>query len=219
MSTRAELPSDPPPARLGSSRESVLACLHEAGAPLSVADVAAATGLHPNTVRFHLDGLVGLGHADRQVEERTSRGRPRVLYAARPQAGGARKYQLLASVLAGVVQHLDADGRAVAEAGRALGRELAGGTSDLTEEEVLRLLDEVMARVGFEPELDDGATDLRLHHCPFLEVAEERSHVVCGLHQGLIEGALGEGPVRLEQLQPFATPDVCVARLTRRRRK
>ena len=73
-------------AALGESRSRVLAVLQDAGAPLGVTEVASRVGLHPNTARFHLDGLVESRLADRSTQVREQPGRPRVLYTARPGA-------------------------------------------------------------------------------------------------------------------------------------
>ena len=85
--------TDPGPARFGVSRSRVLAALQDAGGPLDVTEVAKLVGLHVNTARFHLDGLVEVGAADREVERREQPGRPRLLYRARPNAAraGARQ--------------------------------------------------------------------------------------------------------------------------------
>ena len=76
------------PAQLGESRSRVLAVLQDAGTSLGVAEVAHQLKLHPNTARFHLDGLVDAGLVDRGTEDRDQPGRPRTLYTARPE--GAR---------------------------------------------------------------------------------------------------------------------------------
>jgi predicted ArsR family transcriptional regulator len=91
----AERPATPRPAtrrpatrrsRAGSSRLDVLHLL-EADGSATVGAVASRTGLHENTVRAHLDGLVAAGLAVREPEVRTVRGRPRLVY--RPVADGA----------------------------------------------------------------------------------------------------------------------------------
>jgi predicted ArsR family transcriptional regulator len=61
----------------------------------------------------------------------------------------------------------------------------------------------------------DGGTEIRLYHCPFREVAERHTAVVCAIHLGLMQGALTElrAPLRAQSLEPFVTPSLCVARL------
>lgn len=211
------------PAGLGRRAREVFEYLRAADGPQAASAVATATGLHLNTARFHLDRLVGEGLADRVTEQRTTPGRPRVLYAARVAGADPSSYRLLARMLAGLVAELDEDGVAVSAAARRWGRELverpSSSTHPVSADDAVRRLAALMDEVGFEPELDaDDADDARvlIHHCPFLEAAEEQPGVVCGLHRGLMEGALAEleAPVGVAELVPFAEPHLCVARLT-----
>ncbi|WP_250903926.1 hypothetical protein [Actinomadura sp. NEAU-AAG7] len=76
-------------------------------------------------------------------------------------------------------------------------------------------LSALLTDLDFAPE--PGRDAIRLRHCPFLEWAEEYGPLVCDVRLGLMRGALEElgAPVRAERLEPFAEPDVCVARLGR----
>jgi predicted ArsR family transcriptional regulator len=215
--------TDPPAGvKTSARRTEVLTRLREAARPLTVAELAEATGLHVNTARFHLDGLVSDGLAERSVEPREAPGRPPVLYAATPEAGGLRSFGLLAEMLTGLVKsYADARPKA-AEAGRAWGQHLVqrpAPSERLDEAESTARLMHVLDALGFQPELRsaDANVDVRLHNCPFREVAERHSDVVCSLHLGLIQGALGElrAPLQAETIEPFVTPNLCVARLSR----
>lgn len=66
-----------------------------------------------------------------------------------------------------------------------------------------------LQHTGFDPE--PGKRTIRLTACPLLSVARRHSAVVCGVHQGLIDGVLGGPGARLE---PFAEPRACLVRLT-----
>ncbi|WP_330342044.1 helix-turn-helix domain-containing protein [Streptomyces sp. NBC_00557] len=61
----------------GESRTRVLDVLRAAPDGAGVRDIAEQTGLHPNTVRFHLDALVKEGLAESRTEGRGRPGRPR----------------------------------------------------------------------------------------------------------------------------------------------
>lgn len=198
---------------LGARRRDVLQHVRQAPVPQTAADVAGALGMHLNTARFHLDALAEQEYVDRRAEERRTPGRPRVLYSARPAGPGPRGYRRLSGVLAAVVATLDPRGEQVAEAGRGWGRSLASETP--AGADPLARLHEVMDVVGFAPETLPDVGEVRLHHCPFLEVATDRPEVVCRLHLGLVQGALEElaAPWAVERLVPFATPQVCVAHL------
>jgi len=206
---------------VGARRTEVIVKLREAEGPLSVAQVAEQTGLHINTARFHLDGLVSDGLATRTVQERETAGRPRVLYASRAVASGSRSFGLLAEMLTGLVAALDGAASTALDVGRTWGRRLVEqpvSEQQTNADEALARLNEVLGAIGFKPEvtaLRDGKLEVHLHHCPFQEVAERHTEVVCALHLGLMQGALIDlgAPLEAESLKPFVKPDLCVATL------
>lgn len=198
----------------------MLSLLRQADRALSVAEVAASTGLHVNTARFHLDGLVADGLAERRRESRETPGRPRILYTSDGPAPGPRSYELLAKMLTGFVSTLDTAVPATVELGEAWGRHLverAAPSERIDVEDALTRLNQLLDAIGFQPEAratDDGA-EVRLHHCPFREVAQQHTDVVCAIHLGLMQGALGElgAPIEVTSLEPFVTPRLCLAHL------
>ncbi|MFR9787520.1 helix-turn-helix transcriptional regulator [Streptomyces sp. MB22_4] len=217
-------------------RRAVLDALRAAPAPLGVTETAERLGVHPNTVRFHLDALVADGLVERRAEAPTGPGRPRTVYAVRPgmDRGGARGYLLLARMLLSRWALADPD-RAREEAmetGREWGRFLVDPLPPFeqptAEGSAARLL-ALLADLGFEPEPAPRTPDptpdagernapdrIRLRHCPFLELAEEHGQLVCPLHLGLIQGALArlDAPLTATGLEPFAEPDSCYAHLS-----
>jgi len=210
-------------------RRAVLDVLRTAAAPLGVSETAERMGVHPNTVRFHLDALVTEGLVERRVEDPSGPGRPRTVYTARPgmDRGGTRGYRLLARMLLSRWAGVDpAEAHAEAlEAGRTWGRFLVDPlppgrphTAERATAGLLALLDDL----GFAPEPEGGEEAgrtvperIRLRHCPFLELAEEYGQLVCPVHLGLMQGALAElrAPLTATALEPFAQPDVCLAHL------
>lgn len=216
---------DPSPSSgLGESRSRVLDILRVAGEPLGVAEVADRTELHPNTARFHLDGLVDAGLAERTTEERTQPGRPRMVYRACGVGvpGGQRSYRLLAEMLTSLVaEALPEPERTAIEAGQAWGRYLAERPAPLQRvdaEDGIRRLSAVLADAGFAPGsvADPQAPVIQLRNCPFREIAEQHREVVCSLHLGLMRGVLAEvrAPVRAERLEAFVEPSLCLAHLS-----
>jgi predicted ArsR family transcriptional regulator len=219
--------TDPSPAVLGESRGRVLDVLRAIAGPAGVQEIAERVGLHPNTARFHLDGLVDAGLAERQAEGqaegRGRPGRPRMTYVATPSdvPAGQRSYRLLAEMLTGLVSEaLPEPGPAAVRAGEAWGRYLAerpapGQRVDAAEG--LRRLTTVLDEVGFEPEpvADSQRPVIPLRHCPFREVAETHREVVCSLHLGLMRGVLAEvrAPLKADRLEPFVEPSLCLAHL------
>lgn len=209
-------------ARQTPRRRAVLDVLRDSGAPLGVTEVADRMGVHPNTVRFHLDALVGQGAVERTAGEVSGPGRPPMVYAPRPgmDRGGRRGYQLLANILLSQLASTGPGaGAAATEAGRRWGRYLVDQVPPshrTTAAESVERLAGLLADLGFEPAVDAGAgaapARVQLRHCPFLELAEEYGAIVCPLHLGLMQGALAEldAPVTAARLEPFAEPDVCL---------
>ncbi|MEU8802895.1 helix-turn-helix domain-containing protein [Spirillospora sp. NPDC048819] len=225
MDARARTRTDPGAAapELGESRSQVLAALTDAGASLTVGDVAERVRLHRNTARFHLDALVEAGLAERSTEERDQPGRPRILYTARPEAAhtGRRSYRLLAEILTSfMAAEIPQPGQAALRIGRAWGRYLAERPPPFRRldaaaatGQLVRALDDI----GFAPEAVTAGDERQvlLHHCPFREAAEEHREVVCSIHLGLMQGLLEEldAPVAAERLDPFVEPSLCVTHL------
>ena len=217
------LVDEPTPVAAGTRREEVLGLLRSSGRPLSAAEVAEAIGLHLNTARFHLDGLAEDGLVDRASEAREQPGRPRILYSSCGPVPGPRSYALLAEMLTGLVASLEDAGPAAVDAGRAWGRHLverAAPSESVDDAEAIDRLNRVLDAIGFQPEVrtTEAGTQVCLHHCPFREVAEKHTDVVCAIHLGLMQGALSEldASVSAAALEPFVEPNLCVAHLTSR---
>ena len=207
----------------------VLELLRSRAQPLGVGEVAQHVGLHQNTVRSHLDLLVDSGYAVRRSEDPKGPGRPRVVYEATAAPEGERNYRLLAEVLA---QHLLATSERPGEAAINAGRSWAGlttrprdhddgartsATPQVSGEAAIEAIVRMLGDIGFAPELSADRTAIKLHRCPFRELAESNPDVVCGAHLGMIQGALAElgAPVSATRLIPMAQPDLCITTLTR----
>jgi predicted ArsR family transcriptional regulator len=206
-----------------AGRARVLDAVRARSEPVTVADLAAAVGLHVNTVRFHLERLVADGLVEQAGQERSTGGRPRLTFRARE--GGEedrdqREYQLLAEILAGSLSESVPDAAATSlDAGRAWGRYLANAPkphrSSTAREGVAELV-RVLAEVGFEPRVaGEQASIVELHHCPFREVAEAHREIACSVHLGLMQGLLAavRAPLTADRLEPFVEPHLCLAHL------
>ncbi len=201
-------------------RRAVLRVLRASPTPLSIVAIADELGVHPNTVRFHLDSLVGDGQVEQVAPGRRGPGRPPLMFAAVRQMdrGGMRHYRLLAEILTiGLAAERDSSARALA-AGRAWGERLESPAAATSAEKSIDHLVGVLDELGFAPERREsgGKQQVGLRHCPFLELAETRSSVVCPIHLGLMQGALEAwaAPVTVERLDAFVEPDLCLAHLT-----
>ena len=215
---------EPPGPSTGSGRRAeVLALLRASSAPMSVAEIAGQLHVHPNTARFHLDALTGTGQVERADTAPAGPGRPPLVFRARPgmDAAGPRNYRLLAGVLAGSIAAGPDPAAVATEAGRRWGAQLAESqrtqTAASADGGVAWLVD-LLGDLGFAPEwpMPDGAERIGLRHCPFLEVAGTAPDVVCPVHLGLMQGAMAalDAPVRVDALEPFVAPDLCLAHLS-----
>ncbi|WP_324653831.1 helix-turn-helix transcriptional regulator [Georgenia sp. H159] len=208
-----------------ASRLRVLGVLRGSAAGCNVQQVAEHTGLHPNTVRFHLERLESDGLVSRHVRRSGEPGRPPLAYVANPVPDaeqGRRDFGQLAEVLAQLVTRANQDPATMAEeAGRSWGLSRTEVSAAVTNgaaaiAELTASLDEL----GFAPEVcaddDDGHPIILQRHCPFLEVAQTHQDVVCSVHLGLMRGTLEKlnAPVSAERLIPFASPAGCEAHLT-----
>lgn len=200
----------------------VLAALAGCRQPVTAADLAASLGQHPNTAREHLDALVEAGLAMRERAPSAGRGRPAWLYAAKPAARGAStEYAGLARALATQLARTSSSPQDDAvEAGRAWGAELASGPDmpaepSPTPVRARHAVVDLLSGLGFDPEADPRALQVRLRRCPLLDAALEHPEVVCAVHLGIVRGALDEWGTTSEEtsLVPFAEPGACVLSL------
>jgi predicted ArsR family transcriptional regulator len=202
-----------------ASRSRLLELLEDATRAADVAELSARLGLHPNTVRSHLDVLERAGLVERRLGEPNGRGRPPFRFAAvspEVEEQRAAEHELLAAALAGALDGI-ADGPALAEAagrgwGRYLVERLPPSEQPTYEASVGRAVG-LLASRGFVPEVEGAC--IRMHRCPFRELAERHPELVCALHRGLLNGALEEvdAPVRVRELEPFVDGGACEARL------
>ena len=197
---------------------------------LTAAELGERLGVHPTTARFHLDQLVGSGLVESHfVKARV--GRPRKLYRSptRPlPVDGSAAMRKLTELL---TETWPGDDHTVTpeQAGRrwALRHVRTEGTPTQARSPgawlgKIGLTVDALHEWGYRPDLrtsDAGRTaELVLTDCPFMTLAQARPDVVCGVHRGLIRGALeavGE-PETDVGLQPFVEPGMCLATITTR---
>jgi predicted ArsR family transcriptional regulator len=212
---------------LSTSRAAVLEQLRDQPEPSTLAALATVTGLHENTVREHLAGLVRMGLVRRFPAADGRRGRPAYLYESVEDAeAGDAEYAQLAVALATGLARLSPDPAADAVAlGREWGRELSrerspqapDGASDGAPNRdgrsaVVALLDDL----GFEPRPGEDPAEVLLTRCPLLQAAHREPEVVCGIHLGIVRGVLdehGSDPAGCA-LEPFAGPGYCRLQIT-----
>jgi predicted ArsR family transcriptional regulator len=196
--------------------------LRAAPGGLDVRELGRLLGLHENTIRWHLGILEDAGQIDAAPAASGKPGRPRILYRLRPgarSAPGGDEHRLLATILTGSLAELPDGQERAATAGRAWGRFLVRRPSPLERvddetalTEVARVLDEE----GFAAE--PQGLEIHMRRCPFHDLAGTNPEIVCGVHLGLMAGALEElgSDLEVEGLDVFVRPDLCIARMARR---
>jgi len=201
-----------------NTRYAIYLELARSATPRSTADIADTLGLHPNTVRPHLERMREVGLLDVEVDARGSVGRPqhRYLLAADAPSLGLEPaaFPLLARLLAGAAASAGVAPDAAADASRDAGRALARRTPGRSCVEALsRALDEL----GFDPAVgsEDGLATVAFTHCPFRELAEAHPELVCHLHRGLVEGFVEQqGGADVERFGTLIDRDPCQVELS-----
>jgi predicted ArsR family transcriptional regulator len=198
-------------ANLDPRRAQIVSVLESESEGLDASELGRRVGLHPNTVRWHLDVLASAGIVTSAAESLGNPGRPRRLYRLVPARDD---YRSLASVLVATLSRDDAAPAACERAGRAWGAGLAGARPR-QQGGALETVAGILAEHGFEPQAGEQA--ITMHRCPYRELAQVSPDVVCAVHRGLIDGALQElgSPLAVGSLEVFPLPDTCVAHLTR----
>jgi predicted ArsR family transcriptional regulator len=201
----------------------MLDLLRRADAGLTAAEVVEATGLHPSTVRAHLEQLATSGLASRTRGAGGAPGRPPWRYRADseplPVPASSPYKDLAAALVARLARDEDDPHTAGIRAGRDWGRSLAAFL-DRSQKPVDGLV-QVLDRLGFTPRVvdrpDPDSAEVHLRTCPFLDLALASPDVVCGVHEGVIGGALGAlgASAARTALEPFAVPGACVVRVRR----
>ena len=199
---------------MSRSRAALLETLAGQPEPTTLAALIAATGLHANTLREHLEALEEADLVRRQRAAPNGRGRPAWLYRATNQEEHSEYAGLAATLAATIHRTSDSPREDGIAAGREWGRDLArvkGRPQDPGGLAARRQVVGLLADIGFAPVPDDRLSVVRLTRCPLLEAAHRYPDVVCGVHLGIVRGALEEYGADAErtELFPFSEPGAC----------
>lgn len=209
---------------MSKARAALLRTMRAQSEPTSLAALSRSSGLHPNTLREHLDALLAAKLVERRAAKPQGRGRPAWLYSAL-EIEAHSEYARLAAALAGALADASAD--PVADAGKA---GATWGASIIQSRGIERVTSQAAARrevidvlddLGFDPHTSGRETRVRLTRCPLLEAANKNPEIVCAVHEGLVQGALTEmGVDQIEpRLVPFAERGACVLHLSSSRKQ
>lgn len=202
-----------------STRRAVVEVLRQADEPMDAASLAAAVDLHVTTVRGHLALLAQAGLVTSTTVRDGQPGRPTTVYLATsrpPTPDRTSGYRLLAEVLVDGLRSrtptTDPSDWAH-EVGRRWGPLLIDRMGLRGTGAPADVMHASFAAMGFEPETQPR--EVRLHACPFADLAMGNEAIVCDLHLGMAEGMLDDlgADVAADDLVPFAEPSLCVLHL------
>ncbi len=190
-----------------------------ATSPVSAQEIADRLGLHPNTVRPHLERMREAELVNVETIHRGTPGRPQHRYSLAPGAPGlggveSPAHTLLAGMLAAMAERAGADSTDAAAIGRGVGREavVQEGVQRTSPRACVATLLRQLDRLGFEPseERHDDRSHIAFLRCPFRELAEAYPELVCNLHRGITEGVVeAAGGGMVEQFQTLYDRDHC----------
>ncbi len=193
--------------------------------PLATAEIADTLGLHPNTVRPHLERMRDVGLLEARPDGRGAVGRPQNLYTLAPDAPSLGLeppvFPMLARMLLELAADAGLDDDVVVAAGRDQGRRLAHSAvgSDRSTAPRRPCIDAAVAmldELGFDPAAvaEDQITTVAFGHCPFADLAESNPELVCALHRGLLTGFVDEaGGAHVEDFHDLSHREPCRATL------
>ena len=181
-------------------------------------------GLHPNTVRPHLERMRDVGLLDVETEARGSVGRPQHRYSLAPDAPRSASSRRRSRCSPGMLPATGRRGRRSRRRRRRRGREQ--GRADAGDR---RAHGRRRACVAPWPTPSTSWASTRrwpatarrvtiaFTHCPFAELAEAYPELVCHLHRGLVEGFVAEwDDAGVDRFSTLADRDPCQVELSLR---
>ncbi len=175
----------------------------------TIAELTAATGLHANTVREHLQRLTEGGYVIRSTEHRTTRGRPRTQYSAATgdhdaSSPIARRKVRDAADRGDIMRRvMPWTGRSVESIGRPATHQLDAIVEHLSDS-------------GLDPIVDESDLTIDLSPCPHAASQAEHRPTLCAVHLGLMQAVLTEagGPLQAMCVRSSEQPTDCVVELS-----
>jgi predicted ArsR family transcriptional regulator len=209
-----------------NTRYAIYLELARSARPLVTAEIAETLGLHPNTVRPHLERMREVGLLEVTTDPRGEVGRPQHRYSLAPDAPSLGLeppvMPMLARMVLDIARRLGADPADAVAVGESEGAARAGRYQAAPS--ALEALVADLDRLGFDPvvtedqpvdePLDDADAPVRavvaFANCPFADFARSHSDLVCAIHQGLVTGFLaGMGDAEVTEFCPLAHRTPC----------
>ncbi|HEY7069169.1 MAG TPA: helix-turn-helix domain-containing protein [Acidimicrobiales bacterium] len=203
-----------------NTRYAIYLELARSSRPLATAEIAETLDLHPNTVRPHLERMRDVGLLDIETDARGTVGRPQHRYSLAADAPSLglepATFPLLARMLLRVAAAGGLGTDEAVEAGRDQGQADAEMAIAMGDVPCLAGLVSRLDELGFDPavaienDAGEGTATVAFTHCPFRELAEANPEIVCGLHQGLVEGfVVTVGGAEVDDFHPLTDRTPC----------
>jgi len=183
---------------------------------VSIQELSIASGLHPNTVRTHLDSLLAAGEIEREQAPSAGRGRPLWLYRAAVKKPSP--YEMLAEALVHQLGQTD-DPALMDHAAKRWADAAATGVSGVTPSDGDEAVDQLMRalqHVGFAVSGNAVGDEITITECPYAAIVEAQPRV-CDVHAALVTELLSRStqPITLKRLDVWVKTGICVAHLSR----
>ncbi|HEX5465596.1 MAG TPA: helix-turn-helix domain-containing protein [Candidatus Limnocylindrales bacterium] len=190
--------------------------------PREVAELAATTGVHRNTVRAHLTRLDEAGVLATESTLPAGRGRPALRYRLRePLPIDGHEFRVLVDALLRLLERAyRRDATQVGEReGYEVGRRLSSLARVPSRQLAIRRVMDVLRHLSFDPRLTSkgNVAEIQLRACPFgVREDDAQGAIVCAFHLGLIRGVAetsGLSPRPRVELHPHLLPNACLTRI------
>jgi predicted ArsR family transcriptional regulator len=207
---------------LGDARRLAIVEALEEG-PRQVPELARLLGVHPTTVRAHLERLLKAGVLEEEAGVPSGRGRPSKRYRLRqPLLGGEPEVRLFVGSLVSLLRNAYGERAAATaeEEGARKGRELGRSFRHPSFEQAVQEVVDTLKRLSFAPAPPtrrDNVVSVDVHHCPFsVDPADPDGAIVCAFHKGLVRGLaeVASGEEVAVRLLPFVAPSLCRVELS-----
>lgn len=199
-----------------NTRYAIYLELARAARPRTTGEIAETLGLHPNTVRPHLERMRDVGLVAVEVDARGEVGRPQHRYSLAADAPSLGleppTMPLLARMVLAMARRVGASADDAETVGVDEGHRRAAPYADAPSS--LEALVSDLDRLGFDPIVSDGDDDetavVAFANCPFADIAAEQPDLVCGLHRGLVAGFVaGMGDAEVAEFCTLAHRTPC----------
>lgn len=198
-----------------SSKGNLRRLITERETSVSIQELCDLSGLHPNTVRTHLDSLLAAGEVER--EQAPSQGRGRPLWFYRAAVAKISPYEMLAQILASQLGQADDPSLTTRAAKHWADVAATQGTVSARDcDETVDQVAQSLRNVGFTVSLNPMHDEVTITECPYASLVAEHPKI-CDVHAALIDELLTRSgrPISMDHVDVGAKPGVCVAYLDR----